>query len=82
MIDELSKREFEALGCADVPGKQLRARVFNLEGLASEMALALQDVVNSFFPTDDGLNEAEIACADRAREALLSATEYLVKGED
>jgi len=77
-LEELSKKEFEALGCADVPAKKLRARVFNLEGLGSDLALSLEDMLNRFSPNDDGLSDAEIACAKRAREALRSAKVLLV----
>jgi hypothetical protein len=77
-LDELSKKDFEALGCEDVPAKKLRARVFNLEGLGSELALSLRDMLDRFSPNDDGLSDAEIACAKRAREALRSAKVVLV----
>lgn len=77
-IEELSKTDFEALGCADVPAKKLRARVFNLEGLGSELALSLRDMLDRFSPNDDGLSDAEMVCAKRAREALRSAKVVLV----
>jgi hypothetical protein len=77
-LDELSKKDFEALGCEDVPAKKLRARVFNLEGLGSDLALSLRDMLDRFSPNDDGLSDAEIACAKRAREALRSAKVVLV----
>lgn len=34
------------------------------------LSLALQDMVDRFAPNDDGLSDAEIACAQRAREVL------------
>lgn len=77
-LDTLSKTDFEALGCADVPAKKLRARVFNLEGLGSELALSLQEMLDRFSPDDDGLSEAEMECAKRAREALRLAKVVLV----
>jgi hypothetical protein len=77
-LEELSKKDFEALGCEDVPAKKLRARVFNLEGLGSELALSLRDMLDRFSPNDDGLSDAEIACAKRAREAIRSAKVVLI----
>jgi hypothetical protein len=77
-ISELSKGDFEALGCEDVPAKKLRARVFNLEGLGSELALALRDMVDRFSPSDEGLSDAEIACSKRAKEALQLAHNVLI----
>jgi hypothetical protein len=41
----LSKRDFEALGCEDVPGPRLRARMFRMEGLVAELALTLEEIV-------------------------------------
>jgi len=69
-MDELSKRDFEALGCEDVPGPMLRARVFKLEGLVGELALSLGEMVDRFAPTNDGLSDSEMAAARRARENL------------
>lgn len=40
----LSKRDFEDLGCEDVSGPQLRGRVFLLECLVAELALTLEEV--------------------------------------
>lgn len=81
-ISELSKRDFESLGCEDVPAKKLRARVFNLEGTGAELALALQDMVDRFAQKyeEEGLNlsDAERACVARAREALQLAHNVLV----
>jgi len=77
-ISELSKGDFEALGCEDVPARKLRARVFNLEGLCSELALTLRDMVDRFSPSDEGLSEAEIACSKRAKEALQLARIVLI----
>ncbi len=42
-LDALSKSDFRGLGCEDVSGPQLRARVFVLEGLAAELALTLEE---------------------------------------
>jgi len=42
-LNTLSKSDFKNLGCEDVSGAQLRARVFDLEGLASELALTLEE---------------------------------------
>jgi len=70
-MDEMSKRDFEALGCEDVPGPQLRARVFKLEGLVGELALSLGEVVDRFAPTNDGLSDSEVAVVRRARENLV-----------
>jgi hypothetical protein len=77
-LEELSKKDFVSLGCEDVPAKKLRARVFNLEGLGSELALSLRDMLDRFSPNDDGLSDAEIACAKRAREAIRSAKVVLI----
>ncbi len=44
-LDALSKSDFTDLGCEDVSGPQLRARVFVLEGLAAELALTLEALV-------------------------------------
>lgn len=63
----LSKRDFVALGCADVPGDRLRARVFELEGMVCALALAVVDLV--------GERGQESAVLERGREALLSVTE-------
>ena len=74
-MDKLSKRDFERLGCSDVPGPQLRARVFQLEGLVAELALSLRETVDRFAPDDDGLSEAKKMAADRAREVLVTVLE-------
>ena len=50
----------------------------NLEGLGSELALSLRDMLDRFAPNDDGLSDAEIACSKRAREVLRSAKVVLV----
>lgn len=44
-MDELSKRDAEALGVADRTGPQLRARVFRLEGWVAELMLTLDDII-------------------------------------
>lgn len=38
-----------------------------------DLARALRDMLDRFAPTADGLGKAEIACAQRAREALAVA---------
>ena len=45
-MDKLSKRDFERLGCSDVPGPQLRARVFLLEGLGGKISVT-RDLLNT-----------------------------------
>lgn len=45
MIDDLSKRDAEALGVSDMTGPQLRARVFRLEGWLSEAMLTLDEIL-------------------------------------
>lgn len=45
-MNELSKRDFEALGCEDVPGPKLRMRVFQLEGLVAELAQILGEMIS------------------------------------
>ena len=72
-LNALSKRDFTALGCEDVSGAQLRARVFDLEGLASELALTLQEMVSDLA----GLDFVRPIVMDRAREVLESARERL-----
>ena len=74
-MDKLSKREFERLGCADVPGPQLRARVFLLEGLVAELALSLREMVDRFSPGDCGFSAGEKTVSDRAREVLATVRE-------
>jgi hypothetical protein len=69
---ELSKRDAETLGVADMTGAQLRMRVLQVEGLMCELALVVEEMLRRFAPDDDGLGEAEIMCADRAREAVAS----------
>jgi hypothetical protein len=72
---ELSKRDADALGVADMTGAQLRMRVFQVEGLMCELALVVEEMLRRFAPDDDGLGEAEIMCAERAREAVASVRE-------
>jgi len=72
---ELSKRDADALGVANMTGRQLRARVFQVEGLMCELALSLDEMVNRFAPNDDGLGDAEVMVAERAREILTSIRE-------
>ena len=74
-MDRLSKRDFERLGCADMPGPQLRARVFLLEGLVAELELSLREMVDRFAPGDDGLSDSKKTAADRARELLVTVRE-------
>jgi hypothetical protein len=75
MMDRLSKRDFERLGCADMPGPQLRARVFLLEGLVAELELSLREMVDRFAPGDDGQSDSNKTAADRARELLVTVRE-------
>ena len=72
-LDTLSKSDFERLGCEDVSGAQLRARVFVLEGLASELALTLEEMMSDL----DGLDFVRPIVMIRAQEALESARERL-----
>lgn len=74
-MSELSKRDADALGIADMTGSQLRWRVFQVEGLMCELGLALDEMLQRFAPTDDGLGDAEIAAADRARDVIASVRE-------
>jgi hypothetical protein len=43
-----------------------------------ELLKALRDMLDRFAPTDEGLSEAEIACAARARAAIAQADQPLV----
>ncbi|MFA5187440.1 MAG: hypothetical protein WC551_13255 [Patescibacteria group bacterium] len=43
----LSKRDFEELGCEDVPGDRLRGRVWRLECTLAEVALALESLLQN-----------------------------------
>lgn len=74
-VSELSKRDADALGVADMTGAQLRMRVFQVEGLMCELALVIEEMLRRFAPDDDGLGEAEIMSAERAREAVASVRE-------
>ena len=69
----LSKRDFEALGCEDVSGAQLRARVFRLEGLVAEMALTLEEIDRDL--DCQGYVRAQVR--DRVIEVLESAREAM-----
>jgi len=71
----LSKRDFENLGCEDVPGPRLRARVFLLEGLVAELALTLEDALKHFVHEGDHLDEMQWLAVERAREVLATARE-------
>ena len=75
----LSKQDFEDLGGKELPIELFRARIFHLEGLSAELALALRDMIDMFAPTDDGLGDSEISCAIRGREALSEATRLLIE---
>ena len=44
-MDELSKREADALGVDDLTGPQLRWRVFRLEGWLAECMLTMDDII-------------------------------------
>uniref|UniRef100_A0A6H1Z7W3 Uncharacterized protein n=1 Tax=viral metagenome TaxID=1070528 RepID=A0A6H1Z7W3_9ZZZZ len=72
-LDTLSKSDFERLGCEDVSSPQLRARVFLLEGLASELALTLKEMMSDL----DGLDFVRPIVMIRAQEVLESARERL-----
>ena len=72
-LDTLSKSDFERLGCEDISGPQLRARVFDLEALASELALTLEEMMSDL----DGLDFVRPIVMIRAQEALESARERL-----
>ena len=72
-LETLSKRDFERLGCEDVSGAQLRARVFLLEGLAAELALTLKEMMSDL----DGLDFVRPIVMIRAQEVLESAKERL-----
>jgi len=74
-MNELSKREAANLGVADMTGPQLRMRVLQVEGLMCELALVVEEMLRRFVPSNDGLGESEIMCAERAREAVASVRE-------
>jgi hypothetical protein len=77
----LSRQDFEDLGGKELPIELFRARIFHLEGLSAELALALRDVLDLFAPPtiiNDGLGESEISCVIRGRDALSEATRLLI----
>lgn len=67
-LDHLSKRDFEALGCEDVSGAQLRARVFHLEATVAGLALALEELL-----ADVERCSVRVMVIQGAREALETA---------
>lgn len=73
-LDTLSKSDLEALGCEDVSGPQLRARVVQLEGLSSDLALALNGILAD---VDSGRAALRHAVTRPARDALEIARQML-----
>lgn len=74
-FDALSKRDFKDLGCEDVSGPQLRARVFILEATVAGLALALEEMLSDL----DRQGFARPIVMDGAREALETARERMAK---
>lgn len=72
-MDELSKRDADLLGVGDMTGPQLRMRVFQTEGLVAELALTLEEMVETFAGADTDRRQTE--SLDRAREVLTSVDE-------
>ncbi|MFH1184495.1 MAG: hypothetical protein V1755_05590 [Chloroflexota bacterium] len=76
MLDHLSKHDFEGLGCEDISGPQLRARVFHLEAAVAGLALALEGILAD---VDSGRASLRHAVTRPAREALETARELCGK---
>jgi hypothetical protein len=74
---ELSKREAELLGVADMTGPELRMRVLQLEGLVGEQHAALVEMFSYFIDgyDDDHLTNAGLLCVERCREVMRTVKE-------
>ena len=70
-LAELSKRDAEGLGVADMTGPQLRMRVLQLEGLVGELHSVLTEVFSCFVDENiDRLSDLGEMCVKRAREVM------------
>lgn len=87
IMDTLSKKDFQDLGCEDVSGPQLRARVFQLEGLVAEMALTLEECrpLIAYHISNGGTNNLRThstAVLQRIREAISIARNLMPLNND
>lgn len=71
MPDSLSKKDFRALGCEDISGPQLRARVFHLEALVCELGATLEEMLKDL----DRHGHVRPIVMDGARETVATMRE-------